>query len=125
MSYRAILSITNKVTGANRDFTMHLDEDFTLGERIAHEVAKNRTYDQASRHAENTFVAGTQYSPRPKLWVSPNERGEWIAIYADERWDITFEEDGKGFSLVIITGYDGGGQQIFMRRSCYHIGEGN
>lgn len=114
MSYRALVTIRE---GDNsRDFTVNMGDGMEEGEKFAHILAEQRTYNGA-------LVFGGQALLVHKVWASDFARQQWLNTYADQAWEVRYAPDGDEFCLVTITGKDACGTDIFMRRTLYHTGD--
>lgn len=115
MSYRALVSLICEETAAKVDFLTYLGEDWKNGEEFAHAAGAMKTF-HAALACGHTKAASTM------VFASEDERQEWIKTWADQLWEVRFRMK-DGYAEVLIEGFDAGDMKIFMRRTCYYVGE--
>lgn len=117
MSYRALVTVIDQAANGDyrnvADFKLHLDEEFKLGEVVAHDIAKKRTW------AEGFDKATSEAMLLSFPFEDHQQRKHWIDTYGDQVWTIKFREVGISGRDVEITGTDASGEMIFFRSLKY------
>lgn len=115
MGYRAFITVSND-NGYKDYWSLGMGDSFSLAEEIIHNIIIHPDFDSTNAVAALTkgFICSEEYFA-DKTSLTPDQREEWKAIYADQSWTIHFTQN-KDSVDILINGYDASGEHVFMRK---------